>query len=225
MRRISFDKYENKYNNVLNHAWPIRSCFGLGDAACPAGSYVGVIVKNKEDMHRGGLMQYIFVVSLVIFQIIFSNVEASETSKNGVSIDDSKTITYRYINESKFGFDVGARFGKGHAESINNYHRDSSTAQLMFGLRKYDGKSNMDRFYGANLIMTYIGEEYNGNSNGDPRFARIEIVYGLEYAINPNIALEGRVGFSASYYDNTNGDQKSRNYTIPITGIAVNYYW
>jgi hypothetical protein len=170
-------------------------------------------------------MKYIFVTNLILLQIIFSTVEAVESNKNGVSIDDSRSITYRYITNNKYAFDIGARFGKGHSESANNYHRDTSSARLILGLRKYASKQNIEHFYGANLILTYIVEDYNGNSNGDPRFAQIELIYGLEYAINENIALEGRVGVGASYYDNTNGDRKSRDYTIPITGIGVNYYW
>lgn len=170
-------------------------------------------------------MKYLLTINLIILQVIFNCVEASESSKTGFSIDDSRSITIRHITENNHAFDIGVRFGKSHYEYNEDFHIDSTTAQLVLGYRKYINKEKIDHFYGANVILYYADREDSDNLNGDVRSAQLEFIYGLEYFITDNISIEGRAGIGISYYDYSNNDTTSRSFTIPITGVGVNYYW
>lgn len=167
------------------------------------------------------------VLSICIFAVMFisSGVDASERSKTGISIDDSRSVTFRYITESGNAFDIGARFGKSHYKSGSfDYHRDESYAQAVLGYRKYRYDEKMNQFYGVSLISTYR-TTHTESPSGDFRQVILDINLGMEYMLSADVSIEGRVGFGVNYYDYASNSSHARNFILPTTGVAVNYYW
>lgn len=173
-------------------------------------------------------MKYCFGISIFILQLTLSVVEASETSKTGLSIDDSRSLIFRFVSQNNHSAEIGVRFGVGHYGSgtSSSVHADSSNVQLVLGYRKYNRNEKIDHFYGASLALSYTGRDGNQTyNNSDSRRASLSGLYGMEYMVTENISIEGRVGIRVNYNDYTDGTNRSRSYTVPETGIAINYYW
>ena len=175
------------------------------------------------------LFTLIITITLLLNYSATSNAENSPNKGSiGISIDSNSSVTFRKMISDDSAFSVGVKLLTSHANWDEGGDSDSTTTYAFIGYRNYREKGNINYFLDFDLRYRY--HEYSSSSSGTPSSTywshgvSLAAYYGMEHFLNEHVSLAGRVGIALGYteYDD---NSNSSSLTLPISDIALTYYW
>ena len=172
---------------------------------------------------------FTLIITITLF-LSYSSTSKAENSPNkgsiGISIDSGSRVTLKKMISDDSALSVGVKLLTSHANWDEGGDSDSTTTYAFIGYRNYRKKGNINSFLDFDLSYRYREYSSSGTSSSTDSSHGVSLAayYGMEHFLSEHVSLAGRVGIALSYteYDD---NSNSSSLTLPISDIALTYYW
>lgn len=170
-------------------------------------------------------MKMKMIVSAVIFILIvgLSSVSMAEDypqkGATAVSIDSYSRVLFKKMMTDDYALSFGILL---NARFWDSSHKDRES-DFLIGLRSYTEKGRYNRFIDVDLAFLHYHTENSYSSYWAQDYS-LRIYYGLEHFLKENLSIGGRAGISATYTESRYSDNREE-YRLPVSDIALTYYW